>query len=289
MTLGLVAGVAANLADDHNTVRWTWLTVTAAGLTVSAWSTLATVCRKTGTLTRGRPVVSDVISAGQIGADELLRLAASLNQVSPHVLAGPIVAAAHQRGLTLNLPDQVCEQHGYGVEGQVEGRRVRLGKASWIVADPQPAWARRVRRRATLDGSLTVFVAVDDRPAGAFLLQDPIRSDAPRMIRALRRAGITRTVLVTGDRADTAETVARITGIDAVHAEQDPAQKLAIITAEGRDHPTIMVGDGINDAPALAAAGVGVALASRGATASSEAVVWDTPTFPQGVFAGTDQ
>jgi ATPase, P-type (transporting), HAD superfamily, subfamily IC len=91
------------------------------------------------------------------------------------------------------------------------------------------------------------------------------------MIRALRQAGITRTVLITGDRADTAETVGRITGVDAVHADHDPAEKLAVIIAEGRNGPTIMVGDGINDAPALAAAGVGVALAARGATASSEA------------------
>ena len=226
---------------------------------------------KTGTLTQGRPVVTDVITADGVDADELLRLAASLDQVSAHVLAGPIVAAARRRGLVLQLPAAVHEQHGYGVEGSVEGSRLRLGKASWIVPGPQPAWVRQVRRRAALDGSLSVFAAVDDTPAGAFLLQDPVRADAPRMIRALRRAGITRTVLVTGDRADAAQTVARITGVDAVHAEQDPAEKLAIIVAEGHDQPTIMVGDGINDAPALAAAGVGVALAARGATASSEA------------------
>jgi len=226
---------------------------------------------KTGTLTQGRPVVSDVITSGAVSAEDLLRLAASLNQVSPHVLAGPIVAAARQRGLPLRLPDAVREQHGYGVEGAVDGKQVRLGKASWIVPEAQPAWVRQVRRRAALDGSLSVFVAIDDVPAGAFLLQDPVRPDAPRMIRALRRAGITRTVLVTGDRTDTAETVARITGVDEVHADQDPAGKLAIIIAEGHNNPTIMVGDGINDAPALAAAGVGVALAARGATASSEA------------------
>jgi heavy metal translocating P-type ATPase len=226
---------------------------------------------KTGTLTQGRPVVTDVITEGPVAADELLRLAASLDQVSAHVLAGPIVAAGRQRGLALQLPDSVVEKHGYGVEGTVAGRSVRLGKASWIVPGAQPAWVRQVRRRAALDGSLTVFAAVDGVPAGAFLLEDPVRPDAPRMIRALRQAGITRTVLITGDRADTAETVGRITGVDAVHADHDPAEKLAVILDEGRNGPTIMVGDGINDAPALAAAGVGVALAARGATASSEA------------------
>jgi soluble P-type ATPase len=226
---------------------------------------------KTGTLTQGRPVVTDVVTGTAVSADELLRLAASLDQVSAHVLAGPIVAAGRRRGLALQMPDAVTEKHGYGVEGTVDGRTVRLGKAAWIVAGPQPAWVRQVRRRAALDGSLTVFAAVDGVPAGAFLLEDPVRPDAPRMIRALRQAGITRTVLITGDRADTAETVGRITGVDAVHADHDPAEKLAVILAESRNGPTIMVGDGINDAPALAAAGVGVALAARGATASSEA------------------
>jgi heavy metal translocating P-type ATPase len=227
---------------------------------------------KTGTLTRGRPVLTDVITAdSRIDADDLLRLAASLDQASAHVLAGAIVTAARDRDLPLQPPEQVHEHHGHGVEGRVDGRRIRLGKASWIVAGPAPPWVRHARRRACLDGSLTVFASVDDVPAGVFLLEDPIRPDAPRMIRALRRAGITRVVLVTGDRADTAETVGRIVAVDTVHAERDPADKLAIIRTEQAAAPTIMAGDGINDAPALAAAGVGVALAARGATASAEA------------------
>lgn len=203
--------------------------------------------------------------------DQLLRLAASLDQVSAHVLAGAIVTAARERGLALRLPDQVQERHGYGVEGLVAGRRVRLGKASWLGSGPAPAWVGRTRRRAALDGSLAVFASVDGAPAGAFLFEDPVRADAPRMIRALRAAGITRVGLVTGDRADIAETVGRIVGVDTVHAEQDPAGKLAIVRAAQASEPTIMVGDGINDAPALAAAGVGVALAARGVTASAEA------------------
>src|SRR6266511_1368921 len=227
---------------------------------------------KTGTLTRGRPVLTDVITAGGgTDADELLRLAASLDQASAHVLAGPIVTAARDRGLTLLPPDRVHERHGYGVEGTLDGHRVRLGKAAWIVTGPAPAWVRHTHRRAVLDGSLTVFASVDGVPAGALLLEDPVRPDAPRMIRALRAAGVTRVVLVTGDRADPAETVGRIVGVDAVHAERDPADKLAIVRAEQARAPTVMAGDGINDAPALAAAGVGVALAARGATASAEA------------------
>ena len=226
---------------------------------------------KTGTLTRGRPQVTDLVLAGpEWDADEVLRLAASLDQVSPHVLASAIVTAGTGRGLALELPTQVREEHGYGLQGRVDGRLVALGKASWVVGDADPAWVRQLRRRADLDGSLTVFVAIDGRPAGAFLLQDEVRPDAPRMIRGLRRAGITRVMLVTGDRADVAEMIGRIVGVDEVLADRDPAAKLGIVEQESAGGATIMVGDGINDAPALAAAGVGVALAARGASASSE-------------------
>jgi cation transport ATPase len=227
---------------------------------------------KTGTLTKGHPVLADVVTTGdRIDADELLRLAASLDQVSPHVLASAIVTAGARRGLALEMPEDVLEVHGYGLAGTVGKHRVRLGKASWIVGEDPPQWARQVRRRADLEGTLTVFAAVDEEPVGAFLLEDTIRPDAPRMVRALRGAGITRVVLVTGDRADVADTVGRIVGVDTVLADCDPADKLAAIERESAHGATIMVGDGVNDAPALAAAGTGVALAARGATASSEA------------------
>jgi heavy metal translocating P-type ATPase len=227
---------------------------------------------KTGTLTQGRPTVTGVVTADDgVDADTLLRLAGSLDQLSAHVLADAIVAAAARRGLTLTVPTDVAEEHGYGVHGTVDGHEVRLGKAAWIVPDPAPSWVRQVRRRADLDGSITVFAGVDGIPAGAVLLEDPIRPDAPRMVRALRTAGVERVVLVTGDRADVAGTVGRVVGVDTVLSDCDPADKLAAIREESATAPTIMVGDGVNDAPALAAAGVGVALAARGATASSEA------------------
>lgn len=227
---------------------------------------------KTGTLTRGQPKLVSVVTAPDgPDAPELLRLAASLDQVSPHVLASAIVTAAAARGLALTPPSDVREEHGHGLTGRVGDQLVALGQAAWIAPGAHVPWLRQVRRRADLDGSLAVYVAVDGRPVGALLFEDEVRPDAPRMIRALRDAGVRRVLLVTGDRTDIAESVGRIVGVDAVLAECDPADKLAVVRTESDQAATIMVGDGVNDAPALAAAGVGVALAARGATASSEA------------------
>jgi heavy metal translocating P-type ATPase len=226
---------------------------------------------KTGTLTAGRPTVIATVTEDGLDAAELLRLAASLDQVSPHVLAAAVVRAAHRRGLTLSLPHDVTELPGHGLRGRVAGREVAIGKASWVLPATPPAWARTARRRADLDGSLTVFVAVDGRPAGALLVQDQIRPDAARTIRALRRAGIRRVVMVTGDRAEVADLIGSVVGVDATLAERTPAEKVEAVMAERRAGTVIMVGDGLNDAPALALADVGVALGSTGSSASSEA------------------
>lgn len=226
---------------------------------------------KTGTLTMGRPALAAIHTAPGVDASDLLGAAASLDQASPHVLASAIVRAAQQRGLPLAMPTDVIEVHGQGIQGMVAGAPVRIGKAPWILGDEHPAWARRARHEADLEGCVSILVALDGQPAGVLLFSDALRPDANRMLRGLRAAGLTRMVLVTGDRADLAESVGRLAGVDEVRSEQTPADKVAVVAQERAYGPVIMVGDGINDAPALAAADVGVAMAGRGATASSEA------------------
>ncbi|MFE3636581.1 heavy metal translocating P-type ATPase [Streptomyces sp. NPDC059168] len=224
---------------------------------------------KTGTLTRGRPRVLDVIAAPGSRPAEVLRLAASVDQYSPHVLAQAIVDTARERGLGLAVPVGVTEEPGRGASGTVDGRRVSIGRIGRTEA--RPSWSRAVENRALLDGAAVAWLSVDGRPAGALLLRDPLRPDAPRTLRHLRAAGIERLLMLTGDRAAPAREAAAVLGLDDVRAELGPADKVAVVRAERERAVTVMVGDGVNDAPALAAADIGVAMGARGSTASSEA------------------
>ncbi len=227
------------------------------------------VMDKTGTLTMGRPEVVDIASAPGTDANEILRLAASVDQVSPHVLAEAIVSEALARGLPLSLPVDATEEPGRGVTGQLGGRTVTVGRLA-DSASAQP-WAQAAVNRARLDGAALAWVSIDGEPTGAVLLRDPLRRQAPRTMRRLREAGLNRLVMLTGDRAEPALEVATVLGLDEVYSQQTPMDKVAAVRAERDRAVTVMVGDGINDAPALAAATVGVAMGARGATASSEA------------------
>jgi heavy metal translocating P-type ATPase len=199
---------------------------------------------KTGTLTSGHPTVAAVIPAGVWPADQLLSLAASLDQVSGHVLARAVVNAAARQRYELVLPEQVTEIPGQGIRGLVAGRQVAVGNADWCGVTGAPSWAKTARRRARLDGALTVFVAVDGEPAGVLILEDPVRPDAARTLRALRNGGIRRIVMLTGDRAEVADTVGAVIGVDEVLAERSPAEKLDAARMESHRAPTIMVGAG---------------------------------------------
>jgi heavy metal translocating P-type ATPase len=227
---------------------------------------------KTGTLTVGGARLVAIEAAPGHSTEEILRVAGSIEQASHHVVAAAIVEAAVAKGLKLSVPSQVRETMGSGVEGVVDGRLVRVGSHQLVYGGRKPeTWAVRALRRAAWRSALSVFVAVDGQTVGAVLLADELRRDTPRAVQALRSAGVSRIVMVTGDRADAAETIGAALDLDAVLSNREPADKVDAVATEQRQHPTVMVGDGINDAPALAAANVGIAMGARGASASSEA------------------
>jgi heavy metal translocating P-type ATPase len=228
---------------------------------------------KTGTLTAGRAHVVAVVTAPGHEAGDVLALAASVEQASPHVLAAMLVREAGDRGLVLDEPTAVVEQAGSGVGGVVRGHQVWVGALSAVAAEERDPWLAAAERRARREGCSAAVVIVDADPVGMILFTDELRTDTSAALRALRRAGVERVVMVTGDRLEVAEPIGTSLGIDQVYADRTPAEKLDVVRAESstRSGITVMVGDGVNDAPALAAADLGVAMGARGATASSEA------------------
>ncbi|MCC4244845.1 heavy metal translocating P-type ATPase [Stappia indica] len=228
---------------------------------------------KTGTLTDGRPQIVAIEANDGLGEAELLRLAASLDQASKHPVAQAIVAAARERGLALEVPQQVAERAGEGVIGQVAGRAVLVGGHGFVAGEVAGEVAGKPRGALpeAAAGAVVVAVAVDGRMAGHLVMSDPLREGVGGMLAGLRRGGIERILLATGDRADVAGRVTEGLGLDGLRAGLTPDQKVLLVLSEHKHGPVMMVGDGVNDAPALAAADVGVAMGARGAAASAEA------------------
>ncbi len=230
----------------------------------------ALVIDKTGTLTQGRARIVATKVVADLPADELLRLAASLDQASKHIIAQTIVDEARDKGLALAVPDDVTESPGEGVEGRVDGRRVIVGGVRFV--------SRKVAQSGISDlladrppGAAAVAVGIDGKLAGVLILADELRAGTQALLGDLRALGVERIVLATGDRRDVAEMVVRGLSIDAVRSELTPDQKTLVVLSERKNGPVMMIGDGVNDAPALAAADLGVAMGAKGAAASAEA------------------
>ena len=229
----------------------------------------ALVLDKTGTLTHGRARLVSTRVAVHLSEDELLRLAASLDQASKHIIAQTIVAEARGRSLSLAIPAEVVEIPGEGIEGKVDGRMAavgglhfiagKFGSAVWSLAGDRPP------------GAVASAVAVDGKLAGLLVLADELRAGTEELLRDLRELGIERIVLATGDRHEVAQFFSSGLSLDLVRSELTPDQKILVVLSERKNGPVMMIGDGVNDAPALAAADIGMAMGAKGAAASAEA------------------
>jgi Cu+-exporting ATPase len=218
------------------------------------------VVDKTGTLTEGRPRVLDVVPLGGAAEDEIVRLAASLERASEHPLAAAVTAAANERGITPAAVENFVSRTGKGVTGRVAGRDVALGNAALLDELGIPRDDDDVASRLQREGRTVIHVTADGRLEGRLGIGDPIKAGAAEVIAELRRAGVT-VVMLTGDHRTTAEAVARSLGIDHVVADVLPDQKAdAIRDLQAQGRVVAMAGDGINDAPALARAQVGIAM-----------------------------
>ena len=221
---------------------------------------------KTGTLTRGEPSVHAIKTFGSFTGDEVLSLAASLEQSSSHVLAQAIVSDAKLKNLKLVKAKKVQEISGLGLQATIKGKQLLVGRLKLLTSNnvKLPANLKQDAKAQT-----AAYVAVDGRLAGIITLIDEVRPEAAATLERLRGIGISEIIMVTGDNKAAAQVVAKQLGIDHVHAETLPADKLHVVT-ETKDRPLIFVGDGVNDAPVLTASDVGIALGARGSAAASE-------------------
>ena len=228
------------------------------------------VIDKTGTLTVGQAKLVDTRVFDGADTDEVLRLAASLDQASKHIVGQTIVAAARAKGLPLAIPTDVVETAGEGVAGRVEGRAVLVGGLRYV-ADRIGGDAHHVLDHDRPPGALAAAVAADGKLIGVLVLADELRAGSEQLLASLRQLEVERIVLATGDRREVANSVSEGLGLDAVRSELTPDQKVLLVLSERKNGPVMMIGDGVNDAPALAAADIGMAMGARGTAASAEA------------------
>jgi heavy metal translocating P-type ATPase len=229
------------------------------------------VLDKTGTITLGTPRVERITALDGLGEVEGLRLAASLDQVSVHPFAEALVGEAHDRGLRLDFPRGAVEQPGRGIQGTVGGRRVAVGSDSYLRS---LGYDGSVPNAPAVPGRARALIGVDGRLVGTAEFSDPPREDALDIVERLHAGGVVHVALLTGDHSDIAESVGSLLRVDRVYADRSPEEKLDVVKAI-RSTPglpaVVMVGDGINDAPALALADIGIAMGAAASTASSEA------------------
>jgi heavy metal translocating P-type ATPase len=238
----------------------------------AALETLARIKRvvidKTGTLTEGRARLVEIVNQEGFSRGDVLRYAATLDLASRHVVAAALVGAALERGIELGRPVQVDETPGMGIEGVIDGRQVAVGGHSYVAARLQHG--KIADREGGTDDQFAVAVAIDGRLAGYLILADAIRDDVARSIQRFRAAGVSQVILASGDRTDVAKAVGARLALDRSHGALSPQDKVELVRKERAQGCVMMVGDGVNDAPALAAADLGVALGARGATTASK-------------------